>query len=754
MINSIEFESQSKSLQNRKQALEKHIEVLWDKATFGTSASSMKANKSTSSSNWQTCVGKLFSQIIKLNISEDKAIRNATLLLQKQLRQQIANDDALFNNAWDDSIVLPENEEQFFLTTVLAKVVVRNIISEGIRRVALQEYLRRREHQLLLLYGSEEYKQTERDRIQREKDVIEQKRLYFLRVNAAKVMSGGLINYTITQAKTNAEILLFDPWTLLDLDPSTWITRNILIKVDILFISIKSKYEYKWKKLLFHYLSLDYRTKILVNKRNSKLLSIAFSNIRNYTMLSRNITCGAKRIQHMVRAYLFRKSFNSYISQTHVLTRIADSHQCLVLRLQAILCIRTWHRKSSVSRRYTLTVACLKERRFIITYYIWCDQYRKHRYRRLMMNNELQLASLTIQCAFRSFLAYRCVFLLKCKRAIALLGKRYLARKLMYNLRRMQRMLADKAEGVMCIRQKWLVRDKLLIWKKQSSLIFGVLKLWKAYVNDKLRRRFVKWNKYRIHRNRILNKRITIVQSVVRMWLVHHRVLKYYKWRRGLLAIQAIYRMKRCYRQYEHTIFYFRAAKKIQKIIRGYVYRSHLVDARIADIHYAAANNNYDRLKYYIEKHKQLVVELDVNGNNALHNAAKNAARRTMKLLVKSNILDPNVPNQAGYTALHLVIASPSANRDECFFYMLERGFDDEIRGPEGKTTLLIAAEFGRATIVRHLLVEEDYNPNIPDRNGTTCLQTACWQGNSAMVYKNIYSNIMIILIYSVYKCR
>ena len=201
-----------------------------------------------------------------------------------------------------------------------------------------------------------------------------------------------------------------------------------------------------------------------------------------------------------------------------------------------------------------------------------------------------------------------------------------------------------------------------------------------------------------------------------------------------MVAFQARYRGHLCVRQYTYDIFYYRAAKRIQKVFRGFRCRIHLDEARVVDIHYAASHNNYDRLKYYVAKYPQLITVLDAEGNNALHSAAKNACRRTLKLLMKHNFMNPNVKNPAGYTALHLTIASVAPSREECYMYMMERGFSDEVTGPDGKTTLLIAAEYGRTLIVRHLLVEEDHNPNIADVNGTTSLQTACWQGNVAMV--------------------
>ena len=160
----------------------------------------------------------------------------------------------------------------------------------------------------------------------------------------------------------------------------------------------------------------------------------------------------------------------------------------------------------------------------------------------------------------------------------------------------------------------------------------------------------------------------------------------------------------------------FRAAQRIQKQFRGFNIRSQFFDSRIRAIHYAASHNNYDKLLYFANKFPELLNELDKDGNTALHNAAKNASRRTLKLLLKKK-LDPNMLNLAGYTPLHLVIMSKAINRDDCFLYMLDRGFDEDVRTPDGKSCLLLACENGRALIVKQLLANGQ-DPNIPDNHG------------------------------------
>ena len=161
--------------------------------------------------------------------------------------------------------------------------------------------------------------------------------------------------------------------------------------------------------------------------------------------------------------------------------------------------------------------------------------------------------------------------------------------------------------------------------------------------------------------------------------------------------------------------------------------RNRLNVSRVKDIHYAAAHNKYERLRYYAFKYAHLFNQLDSEGNTVLHSAVKNASRRTMKLLLRME-LDCNILNSAGYSPLHLIIMSSSVGRDECALYMLDgKGFDEDQLTLDGRSCLLLAAEYDRPTILHQLLVDgHDYN--VTDYNGTTCLQAACQNGSWAIV--------------------
>ena len=212
-------------------------------------------------------------------------------------------------------------------------------------------------------------------------------------------------------------------------------------------------------------------------------------------------------------------------------------------------------------------------------------------------------------------------------------------------------------------------------------------------------------------------KSIMAIQRTMWMYHVKLTTLNYYKWRRGLRKLQGLVRRKLAQEDFYWILRDFRAAQCIQKIVRGRLIRQQFFDSRIRAIHYTAAINNYEKLNYLARAYPELLHELDRDGNTALHNAAKNASRRTLKLLMKMGV-DPNVKNLAGYTALHLIVACKATNRDDCCLYMIDKGFDTDIRTPEGKTFLQLACENNRAPIVKKLLEVYGKNPNTQDNFG------------------------------------
>ena len=312
-------------------------------------------------------------------------------------------------------------------------------------------------------------------------------------------------------------------------------------------------------------------------------------------------------------------------------------------------------------------------------------------------------------------------------RAITCLGQIFIARRRVREMRVYARRLSD-LHDYLVFRHS---RHTLALYRRKYQIFYdracSFNKLHMVTMRKLVKRRFLAW-KYGVKdRHALLLKCSLLIQKTVRMWIIKRYVINYYRWRRGLVAFQGHVRRARVIPWFQHNIHLYRSARYIQRVFRGHYLREHLNDKRIIDMHHAAEHNNYDKLLYYSKKYPELLMELDSEGNTALHNAAKNASRRTLKLLLKHK-LDPNALNLAGYSALHLIIMSNAVNRDDCCIYMLDVGFDEEALTPDGKTCLLLAVEYGRLRLVQ-LFLDNHLDPNQPDNNLLTCLQAACQAG-------------------------
>ena len=251
----------------------------------------------------------------------------------------------------------------------------------------------------------------------------------------------------------------------------------------------------------------------------------------------------------------------------------------------------------------------------------------------------------------------------------------------------------------------------------------------------KVARRFAHWKNMNLERNDFLSQQASIIISMARMKLTKNRICNFPVVRRGVLKFQSVVRGR--FAQQVVAVLRAReyAGVTIQKNFRGYLCRKGLRQKRIVDIHFSAANNKYERLKYYCENYFNLTFQADDEGNFAMHNAAKNASKRCLKLLIKFHH-DPTLTNSDGYTPLHLLIMSSAIHRDAVFEYMLEIGFDEEQFTADGKSALVLACEYGRSRIV-NLCLEHGLNPNQPDYHNTSCLQYAIL-GNFAPIVRTL----------------
>ena len=399
---------------------------------------------------------------------------------------------------------------------------------------------------------------------------------------------------------------------------------------------------------------------------------------------------------------------------------IISTHSEKVLRTRAHRFLGHWYWWARRNRRCWMALEDINIRTKYFTLTRWKQAFRLKRKRKLK-------AVFMLQHFISGMRRQWIVKATRAKVVIVRFLRTMLARRKSELLRRYRR---REEELKRCIpaRMEWKQRKNCWkFWKGLYRRKVLLRRMLGRHVAKRLQFYVTKWKtQISLFRSR-LHKKATILQSVVRMSIVKRKILNFYRWRRGLLQLQARVRASRARSHYQVKLRYHYACVAIAKFYRGYCVRRRLFRDRVRDIHYAAEFNSYERLQYYCDRYPNLLFEYDENGNTALHNACKAASRRTVKLLLKMN-LDPNAVNSAGYTPLHVLITSNSLGRDKLCPYVIERGFDEDALTPDGKTCLMLACEYGRDALVEYFLSQQQ-DPMIPDFNGTTCLQLACIWG-------------------------
>ena len=282
---------------------------------------------------------------------------------------------------------------------------------------------------------------------------------------------------------------------------------------------------------------------------------------------------------------------------------------------------------------------------------------------------------------------------------------------------------AELCNGFPVIHGLNLQKKALMKWRRFSGCEMFLRRFLRYAMLTKVAMRFAHWKNMWVEYNKYINQHATVINSLARMVISKRTVVDFHVVRQGVLAFQCVVRSRFAQEVVSYLRYRMNCATAIQKVFRGYSCRKGLRQRRIDDIHDAATNNKYERLKYYCERYFNLTFQPDAEGNYPLHNAAKTAAKRCIKLLIKFHH-DPTLTNSDGNTPLHLVIMSSAIHRDSVFEYMLEIGFDEEQFTADGKSALVLACEYGRTRIV-NLCLEHGLNPNQPDSYNTTCLQYA-----------------------------
>lgn len=660
--------------------------------------------------------------IDKLSVAKSKALVKAQLeSASKTVRPSTSQVK--------DAQIQQIGEDRYALIQTLARIVSRNALNDGRRKAILQIYIASKQHKLLLVYGDDEFKRKEAEKLRKQREELLQQQRRQLMIQFVKAVKEDIVHNIIETGLHNATKLVYDHWWMLDQDATEFCSPQLLAEVEKRFYQARNKWNMQKLRRLFRRFALIIRVRMLEHSHSQRLIIKYF---RKMSKLYRIIRTQMKFVlctQKLIRCFLFRKRLEKFIVHQRNSLILADAKYNQLIQNRLPKYLHTW--KVSVALHYTelRCIHVVSERAFLKCFYIWKTFHGRSKLQKVQLNQQQTISCVQLQSLTRGFLTRRRIVKFKAKIIIRQCVLQAIARRKVAKLRSYRRRFMEYENNI--ARSFKIRRLKKIFseWKLKAHIIVGLYRMSSAYKNRILRKGMKSWKTFAALKTEFLAKYAIKIQSFFRMTFVLMHVLNYYRWRRNMSKLQGLVRRHRCMAYFAYHIFYYRKAKQIQRMMRGWYTRNHLDRSRIKDIHYAASSNNYNKLLFYIERRPDLITVLDSEGNSALHNAAKNACKRTLKLLMRSKLLDPNQLNAQGYSPLHLVIMSSAVSRDECCLYMLERGFNEDQLTSEGKSCVLLAAETSHIIILKKLL-EDGHETNVPDNNGLTPLQAACIAGS------------------------
>lgn len=682
---------------------------------------------------WVQFTSKMFSKTVEINKSKFEEWKKA---IQKSKELAASITAASKKTVTEDRGVDPA-ELRLAMVQTLARIVTRNIINDGKRKAILRKHLQLQEHYLMLKYNREEYLRREQEKQRREQELrLEQLRKQ-IRLNVITAYTRHVTQAMIQQGRQLAFVALYDPWWMLDLAIDKLVPPVIQRRVEHLFEQSRRRHFVQKMSFLYRALKVDYNAKVAQRWHVKAECRRYFQRMQNYYAFQQRHQQKLQVLTRFVRYLTYQQRMRNYLQHQHQVWTVAlKQHEQSLQSIRIRQFLRFWKKVTSLKLAYRHCQENIGERNFLKSFYTWKHMHRMQRIRKMQLNEKQLKGCVKIQCLVRMFLAKRKCFYRRVYRTLTRSMRVAIARRRRKELLVVRRLQSnDYSNFIHHQHQLYTIKRGLAAWQHKCTLAKGLNLIHKVHLHHFLTKRFRKWKRFTIARTRLLTRRALKIQSVVRMYLAQRQYWKFYRTKRRIIRLQSNWRRYYCRKIFLHLIVYYRHARCIQRHMRGYRLRRQLVQKRIDDIHYAAFHNNYDRLLYYIKKFPTLMLRKDPSGNNALHNAAYGAAKRTLKLMIRYKVFaDINEPNDHGYSPLHLCITSNAIYRDELFFYMMEHGFDEDMYTTiDEKSCLLLSVEYNRVAIMKKLLAD-GHDTNIADTTGLTCLQSACYQGSEAMV--------------------
>lgn len=727
-------------LKRDKEHLQQKIEKLWTNI-MEQNRSIKFYNSSDAGSYWKQFVSFMLNSTLRENAKNfaisQQSLANSKSTVQNALMGTIKSSSSTITTL-ADSQSLPSSgptdaEVRESLIEALARIVARNAINDGKRKYLLHDFLQQKRFDLLLKYGDEEARRKQDERLRKARE--ERIRQNRLRMTAfmVKTMTPSLVQQVVDTGKSKAAQALYDPWWMLDLDPQKIVSSVVLELVERKFVTSRLRRRWALLRFLFRKLAWPIYVKRITTAHQRWIPWRSLRKWHHLNSLHESSKILTRRVQKLVRCFLFKCRLHHHLQRLDRANISADwQHLKYRMTKRYPRMLQYLHLYGTLRRRYHETRVALKERRFLICFYTWLDKFKKLQLHKMQQSKKHNVAAICVQCCIRSFLARRRVQKKRALRVVQSAFRRAVARFRFLRMRTYRRRESEVSEYLRYRNEKFVQKQSLLLWLRCTRILKGCRTVASAYVQDKLRKRFHVWSSFTEAKNAYLSTFVVKIQSIFHKAVVFRRFWHFYRWRRAFVKLQGMVRRYQALRRFEYDIYYYRQARTIQRYSRGYIIRKTIDTRRLGDVMYAAANNKYERLKFYVDYRPDLVSKIDRVGNTALHYAAQNAAKRTLKLLMRFG-LQPNVLNNDGLSPLHLLIMSSAIHRDECFVYMIERGFDEDQLTSMGKTCLLLAAERGHIVIAKRLL-EDGHDPNVADNEGFSCLQAACLAGSPPVV--------------------
>lgn len=172
------------------------------------------------------------------------------------------------------------------------------------------------------------------------------------------------------------------------------------------------------------------------------------------------------------------------------------------------------------------------------------------------------------------------------------------------------------------------------------------------------------------------------------------------------------------------------AAPTSTKVVTSGTVELKIVERRTTELHTAAKNDEFQRLKMIIENGANVNI-IDKDGATPLHHASYMGNQKIVDLLLKNNAkVDPK--DDEGSTPLHNACSKKGKNQVEVVKTLLASGANIDILDTQNGSPLLNACWSGDVEVVK-LLLKKGADYKTADSFGSSPLHYACYNGHPAV---------------------